>query len=184
MGNAKIKTIINLSDNTKSLKNKIIFCPYYKMLYECGNTIAANINMTFDLTEDIFCKKIRNALLFMVTHDPPYMIHCEAGIDRTGFFSILLESFMGAEFNDIVKDYMLSFVDNGEYSENDYRNGSVFITSLFTKIKGELTYPGEDLPNLSRKYLAEKIGLNDSELDRLRTVLMFSPACPGKEVRP
>jgi protein tyrosine/serine phosphatase len=74
-----------------------------------------------------FSEKINEGLLFMIEHEPPYLIHCEVGIDRTGFLSVVLESFMGTKFGDIVKDYMLSFLDDREYCLNDHKNGSNFI---------------------------------------------------------
>ncbi|MDR0998655.1 MAG: tyrosine-protein phosphatase [Treponema sp.] len=35
-------------------------------------------------------------------HEPPYLIHCEAGIDRTGFLSMLLEAFIGTKFDEFI----------------------------------------------------------------------------------
>jgi protein tyrosine/serine phosphatase len=172
MNNEKIKTIINLSDNLQSLKPKIICCPYYKKIFDENNVITLNINMKFNIMENIFCQKIRNAVLFMIDHNPPYLIHCEAGVDRTGFFSIILEAFMESKFDDIVKDYMLSFVDIDEYSTNDYRNGSVFVKNLFTEIKGDLINRNDDFGFLSKKYLKDEVGLKESELTNLRNKLM------------
>jgi hypothetical protein len=37
---------------------------------------------------------------------------------------------MGTKFDDIVKDYMLSFVDDREYCLNDYKSGSKFIIDI------------------------------------------------------
>ena len=79
---------------------------------------------------------------------------------------------MEAIFDDIVKDYMLSFIDNSEYSMNDYKNGSVFIINLFSKIKGALINPNENLQDLSQKYLLDKVGLNSNEILKLKSKLM------------
>jgi hypothetical protein len=115
--------------------------------------------MKFDVMDNKFRKKIKEGLLFIINREPPYLLHCEAGIDRTGFLSILLESFMGAKFDDIVKDYMLSFVEDSEYSFEDYKNGSIFITNLFSKIKGDIIKADDDLQFLSTQYLFEKVKL-------------------------
>jgi protein tyrosine/serine phosphatase len=168
---AKINTIINLSDDIQSIRSKIIFCPWYKNIHDNNNVIALNINMQFDIMEPKFKEKIKNGIIFMTEHNPSYLIHCEAGIDRTGFLSIILESFMGATFDEIVKDYMSSFVDNNEYSADDYKNGSRFMQNMFSKIKGGLLNPNEDLQYLSRKYLAEDIGLDNNQLDILTNKL-------------
>jgi protein tyrosine/serine phosphatase len=168
---AKINTIINLSDNIQTLISKVAFCPWYKKIYESNSVITLNIDMQFQITNQRFKEKIKWGIQFMIEHDPPYLIHCEAGIDRTGFLSIVLESFMGAKFDDIVKDYMLSYVDINEYSANDYKNGSMFVRNMFSKIKGSLINSYEDLQYLSKKYLVEKIGLNANQIELLENRL-------------
>jgi protein tyrosine/serine phosphatase len=165
--NVKIQTIVNLADNTRSLKQKIICCPWYRKIFEENNVIALNLDRNFNITDTKFHKKIRDGLIFILKHEPPYLIHCEAGIDRTGFLSMLLESFMGIKFDDIVKDYMLSFVDDSEYSLNDYKNGSNFITNTFSKTKDEPIDTNEKLQRLATKYLLEKIKLSSGELQIL-----------------
>jgi hypothetical protein len=170
---AKIQTVINLSDNVFELKQKVVCCPWYRRIFEKNNVMALNIDGSFDIMDDKFTKKLRDGLLFMMEHEPPYLIHCEAGVDRTGFLSMLLEAFMGAEFDDIAKDYMLSFVDANEYSLNDYKNGSGFIIHIFSKIKGEIINAGENLQRLSTKYLLEKVRLSSNEAEMLHS--MFFP---------
>jgi hypothetical protein len=169
--NAKINTVINLSDNIGTLIEKVHFCPWYKKIYERNSIIALNISMQFHLMNKKFREKIKTGIVFMIEHDPPYLIHCEAGIDRTGFLSLILEAFMGAKFDDIVKDYMLSYVDNKEYSDHDYKNGSLFMINMFSKIKEAVFSPDEDLQYLAKKYLVEKIGLNENELNLLASKL-------------
>jgi protein tyrosine phosphatase len=169
---AKIQTIINLSDHALALKQKTVCCPWYRKIFEKNNVIALNIDESFDITDDKFNEKLKEGLLFMIEHEPPYLIHCEAGVDRTGFLSMLLESFMGAKFDDIAKDYMLSFVDDSEYSLNDYKNGSGFIINIFIKIKGGRIDTSENLQRLSAKYLSEKVKLSSSELQMLADRLM------------
>ena len=169
--NAKIKTVINLSDSTQSLQGKVLCCPWYKTMLEDSNVIALNINMKFDIMESEFIKKIGQGIRFMIEHDPPYLVHCEAGVDRTGFLSILLESFMKANFDAIVKDYMLSFAYSSEHSK-DYRTGEIYVFNLFSQIKGGLINPGDDPQCLSSKYLMEKVGLNNDELMCLKNKLM------------
>jgi protein tyrosine/serine phosphatase len=169
---AKINTVINLADNIGTLITKTAACPWYRAIYERNSVIALNIRMQFDIMGKRFREKIKYGLQFMINHEPPYLIHCEAGIDRTGFLSLILESFMGANFDDIVKDYMLSYVDGDEYSEADYKNGSVFMVNMFSKIKGASFNSNEDLQCLTKKYLLEKIGLNNIELKTLENKLI------------
>jgi len=166
---ANIKTILNLVDSPQALQWKITACPWYKKLFDSGNVIALNISMDFNTADKKFCKKLKDGLEFMIDREPPYLIHCEAGIDRTGFLAIILEAFMGAKFDDIAKDYMLSFVDNSEYSANDHKNGILFVRKLFEPIKGEPIYDDEDLQKLAVRFLTERnyIGLGGGALKML-----------------
>jgi hypothetical protein len=169
---AKINTVINLSDNIATLITKIGACPWYRNIYERNSVIALNMNMQFYPMNKKFKDKIKYGLHFMIEHDPPYLIHCEAGIDRTGFLSLILESFMGAQFDEMVKDYMLSYVDAKEYSSHDHKNGSLFMINMFSKIKGGAVNPDDDLQYLTKKYLVEKVGLNENELADLASRLV------------
>lgn len=42
---------------------------------------------------------------------PVFYLHCNEGKDRTGFFSFLIEALCGATFNDVVRDFMLTFTN-------------------------------------------------------------------------
>jgi protein-tyrosine phosphatase len=160
---AGIKTVVNLSDNEWTLEWKVTRCPWYKRMFEAGNVITVNI-MVFDILAREFHKKLKTALLFMAEREPPYLIHCEAGIDRTGFLSIILEAFMGASLADIAKDYMLSTVDGGEYSPKDCKNSSIFVIDTFSRITGEPVQAQDDLRALAAVYLTEQIELGTGEL--------------------
>jgi protein tyrosine/serine phosphatase len=160
---AGIKTVINLSDSKWTLEWKVADCPWYKQIYESGNVIAVNMTV-FDILDREFHKKLKKALLFMTKHEPPYLVHCEAGIDRTGFLSIILEAFMGASLEDIVKDYMISFVDSGKYSPDDYKNGLDFVRDTFSRISGESIQTREDLQIQATKYLTKQVRLGKDEL--------------------
>jgi len=165
---AKIKTIINLSDSNVSLKSGILYCPWYKKIFDAGNAIAIHMDMKIDIMDIKVLGKVKKSITFMAEHDPPYLIHCFAGIDRTGFLSVLLESIMGARFSGLVKDYMLSFVEASEYSKSDYRSGSIFMIGLFTKMKGEIFSLHDDTQLLAEKYLIENAGVKEDVLHILK----------------
>ena len=169
--NARIKTIINLSDSPSMLRSKVVCSSWYNKIFNTNNVVALNIPMHFDITGKTFARKLKECILFMIEREPPFLIHCEVGIDRTGFLSILLEAFMGASFSDIVKDYMLSFVDEDAFSNNDYKAGTLFITDLFAKIKGNTLNKNDSLKNLSAEYLIKNIGLSNECLTKLENKL-------------
>ena len=173
VSSAQIKTIINLSDSAQSLKARIIYCPWYEKMLNENNVITLNMSMALDLADNMLINKIGQAITFMAEHEGPYLIHCEAGMDRVGLMSILLESFMGAAFEEIVKDYMLSFVSASDYSSDDYQQGAAYLQNLFSKIKEDALKPNEDFQALSHNFLTGKVGLNKDILMQLQDKLAF-----------
>ena len=61
---AKIKTVINLCDDIHSLKTKAIQCPWYNNKLINNDVIALNINRIFDVMDNKFHKKIKNAIYY------------------------------------------------------------------------------------------------------------------------
>ena len=168
---AKIRTIINLSDSAASLKPGLLYCPWYKKLYDAKNVVPLDISMNFNIMDTLFLKKIKRGIKFMLKSGPPYLIHCQIGIDRTGFFAILLESFMKAGIEEMAKDYMLSYVNLNEYSEIDREIGSEFVINTLAKISDKHIQPNEDYQGIAWKYLNKKVKLTENELLELEKKL-------------
>jgi protein tyrosine/serine phosphatase len=164
---ARIKTILNLSDSFLSLSSKVTYSPWYHKIFMKNNVIALEIPMCFDILEENFTQKIKQCVTFMIERNSPYLIHCEAGIDRTGFLAMILEFFMEAGFNDVIKDYMASFVYEDEFSKEDYEIAAPAIINYYSRIKGGLINDGDDIKDITVKYLTEKVGLNNKELTKL-----------------
>jgi len=168
---AKIQTIINLSDSAQSLRHDLICCPWYKKLYDLKNVVALDISMNFEIMDTLFLMKIKRGIKFMLKHKPPYLIHCQVGIDRTGFFALLLESFMMASIEEMAKEYMLSYVDPNEFSEDDRKLGSEFVLNLLSKICGRPLNLSDDINSLICLFLKDKVELTNSELLELKKLL-------------
>lgn len=58
---------------------------------------------------DDFAQSVAEGLRFLAHNEPPYCVHCTEGKDRAGFTVMLLSALMGAELEEIIDDYMLSF---------------------------------------------------------------------------
>ena len=69
--------------------------------------------MALDLSSNFFSDKfacsIADGFSFLAHSEPPYCVHCTECKDRAGFAIMLLAALMGAELEEIVDDYMLSF---------------------------------------------------------------------------
>ncbi len=103
-----IKTEIDLADSPEKINSYIssesyesTYCP---QLFKDGNTIACS--MSSNTFSDDFKTKLANAIRFIISHESPYLIHCNEGKDRCGFVALLLESLAGAGIEEIRKDYM------------------------------------------------------------------------------
>ena len=65
--------------------------------------------MGVDFAAEEFNAKLKTGLVYLIDNEGPYLIHCNEGKDRAGFVAALLEALGGAEAEEIVEDYMLSY---------------------------------------------------------------------------
>ena len=104
-------TVLNLADSTEDIeeyfKAEDFDSEYYRSLYNAGNVMALDLAGNF-FTDD-FAQSVAEGLSFLAHNEPPYCVHCTEGKDRAGFASMLMAALMGAEFEEIVDDYMLSY---------------------------------------------------------------------------
>jgi protein tyrosine/serine phosphatase len=168
---AKIAAVLNLADNERELKRKAGLVPWYDKLYQTGCIIA--LDMKFDFMEPRFGSKIRIGIKFIVDYKGPYLIHCAQGIDRTGFFVMLLGMLMGASKDEITADYMASFLGRPGFekgSENyqcEYNN----FMKVLKELNGRKPMTNDAITKIAEKYFLENAGLVQSELDLLRMTL-------------
>ncbi|MBR5232187.1 MAG: tyrosine-protein phosphatase [Clostridia bacterium] len=110
---AKIKTVMNLADTDDEIAAYVAAedfnSAYYKSLYDNGSVIV--LSMSIDYSSDDFAAGIIKGLNFLAGKEAPYLLHCTEGKDRAGFTSMLLSALMGATQEEIVADYMLSYVN-------------------------------------------------------------------------
>jgi protein tyrosine/serine phosphatase len=155
-----IAAVINLSDTFYEVKRTAVFAPWYNSLFTNNRIIA--LGMDFSVTGYNFHRKLKKALQFIITTDGPWLIHCHAGVDRTGFFSMVLEALMGATINEIADDYLLSF-------------SSIFepnvVMRLLSVMGGPLVISNQNLQSIAGQYLRDKIGLSGEEVDLLKKKL-------------
>ncbi len=108
---ANIKYVVDLAD-TEELLNKLLkeddfASDYFKELYENGKVSVTHMTANYK-TKD-FAKLVVKALTDMSKNEGPYYIHCMEGKDRTGFVLAVVEGLAGASYEDIVKDYMMTY---------------------------------------------------------------------------
>jgi protein tyrosine/serine phosphatase len=99
-----------------------------------------------------------------------------AGVDRTGFFSMVLESFMGATVDEIVNDYLLSFnsiFDSSIYGEVN-TNDSQVAMQLLSAISGSEAIDDNNLQVVAENYFRNVIRLSAKNVELLRNQLATS----------
>lgn len=108
---AGVATVLNLADSMEDIEE---YCEgedfaseYYLELIESGRVKALDMNANFFSAE--FASTLAEGFTFLANSEPPYCVHCTEGKDRAGFAVMLLTSLMGAELEEIIDDFMLSF---------------------------------------------------------------------------
>jgi len=165
---ARIAAVINLSDFDAEIKRKAFFAPWYNKLLINNRVIA--LGMDFSQTSEYFQKKLKKGLQFIINTEGPWLIHCHAGIDRTGFVCIVLESLMGATLDEIINDYLQSF--NSIYNSSIYgevnKGDSLVVMKLLSAMGDYMPLDDRNLRSIAEHYLITSIKLSPAEIELLK----------------
>lgn len=177
---AKIKCIINLDDVSSVIKDLSKDILWYNKLVEEGNVICLHMTYTIPGVKSNE-KKLKTALQFLLNHNGPYLIHCFAGVDRTGFVSALLEALMGANLEEICKSYLATFnFDNTILSNIEkYSKMKNFLKQLKTMCHGE-NISKINIQVATERYLIDNIGLSCDEVLWLKNILSLRKVITGR----
>ena len=168
---ARIAAIINLSDFASEIKRKAFFAPWYNKLLKNNRVIALGID--FSQTSEYFQKKLKKGLQFIINTEGPWLIHCHAGVDRTGFVSIVLEALMGATLDEIIHDYLQSFnsiFDSSIYGEVN-KGDTLVVMQLLSAMGNYVPINDQNLQAVAENYLLKTIKLSVVEIDLLKRKL-------------
>jgi len=169
--NAKVAAVLNLHDTKSGIVSKVFIAPWYNNLFKNNNVIS--LGMDFCVTGKNFQKKLKSALQFIINTSGPWLIHCHAGVDRTGFVCMVLESFMGAVLDEVINDYLLSF--NSIFDSSIHEAAQIIDSFTALKILSVMsdskTIDEKNLQQIAETYLRFTIGLSAEELELLRNKL-------------
>jgi protein tyrosine/serine phosphatase len=115
-------------------------------------------------------RKLKTALQFMISHKGPYLIHCFARVDRTGFVSALLEALMGATLTEIVKNYLSAFTFDKKDSYHIDRKIKTILGQLEKIFHGK-KITSLDIQAATEHYLQNDIDLSCDEIIKLKNIL-------------
>jgi len=172
---ARIAAVLNLCDFDAEIKRKAVFAPWYDRLLKNGRVCA--LGMDFGNTSANFKTKLQKGLRFVTVTEGPWLIHCHAGVDRTGFVCVVLESLMGATLDEITNDYLRSFDSNygsSIYGEAD-KGDSFAVLRLLADMGGYLPVNDQNLRAVAEHYLLADLKLSAGEIGLLKLKLARKP---------
>jgi len=173
---AGINCVINLAGNSNDLEIIANLVPWYNKLLKHNNVIGLDIQYEFDFLDkfeyEIFNYKLRQGFDFIITHKGPYLIHCNAGADRTGFVVAIIELLFGATIDEIIYDYLLSygkdFADKKD-SELNFITGQNIYGQINAILNREIKNESCLQANIE-KYFLRDIGLTIDQLNMLKNI--------------
>jgi protein tyrosine/serine phosphatase len=169
--NERIAAILNLSDTNSEINRKAFLAPWYNKLLKNERVIA--LGMDFSFAGENFKKKLKKGLRFINNTEGPWLIHCHAGVDRTGFVSMVLESFMGAKLDHVIEDYLKSFnsIFDSSILNTTQKADSLVAMQILSTMSSSLVITEQNLQPIAEIYSQQKIGLSAEETELLKKKL-------------
>lgn len=163
---AGVKTFMNLANDEATAKGYEGFDSTY---YSKQNVVYLNLGVDFTAAD--FKTGLATGLRYFTTHEGPYLVHCTEGKDRAGFVSALLECYMGAAYDEVVADYMVTYYNYyGVTKEAEPAKYDAIVRSNIVKTL-QTAFGVEDLKTADLKQEAtdffKELGLTDAELTTL-----------------
>ena len=164
-----IRNIINLANTENEAYEFVGFEDTY-----CSkqNILYATMGAQNDYEE--FYKIIKDIFEYIADNDGPFYIHCLEGKDRCGNVSTIIEAYAGASYQELIDDYMLSFINYYDIEEDSeiYRQ----IAENYKNMLKEL-FEIEDVENNdyreSCKRILNEIGVSRQTLKKLDDKLLI-----------
>jgi protein tyrosine/serine phosphatase len=109
----------------------------------------------------------------MLDHEGPYLIHCVEGKDRTGFVVMMISALLGATYQEIITDYMITYDNYYDINLNSAKEKYEIIKKknieemLRTIVNDETKeLDGLDYAYYAKKFLMAK-GMSEDNIDAL-----------------
>jgi protein tyrosine/serine phosphatase len=163
---AGIVTVINLADASNTYESS------ENTYYQTCQVVYLNLGM--DFVSENSAASLARGMRFIIDGEAPYLLHCNEGKDRAGFVSALLECLMGATIDEVVEDYMETYVNyyGVEKDSEKYKAvvNSNIIQTLNAHFKVNDVYQA-DLVTEAEAFLMENLGLSADEVTALKEKL-------------
>ena len=176
---AGIRYIIDLSDSEKRLEDHMsagdFNSPYFLRLYKDGKVLLLNMSMMF--ADETNRRKIIDIVTAITENEGPYLLHCAEGKDRTGFVFALLEALCGASYEEIEKDYMITYdnyygINTNETPEQYRTIREQYLHVILKEIVSDdkVDFTKADLASYAHDYLVNT-GVSEDAIRKLQSKL-------------
>ncbi len=168
---AGIKTIVNLADN----REEAAAYPGFAESYYSGQDVIY-LGLSVDFQADDFKAGLAEGLKFMAANEGPYLVHCTEGKDRAGFVSALLSCLMGAGYEEVIADYMVTYDNYYGVKPGTDKYFAIAESNIIKSLKlafGVEDLQAVDLASEAEEYLVS-IGLSAEEIGALKANLSAS----------
>ena len=162
---------INLSDSKTKAEN----IKGFSDTYYSKTSILFN-EMGVDYRQESFRDGLRRGFQYIADNEGVYYVHCSLGKDRTGLFCAILEDLMGASAEEVIEDYMNTFVYFYGLQKGPMYD-KIADTNICNALKDMLDLdsdfrdvPTDQLTQATYSFLLS-IGLSDSDIASLKTNL-------------
>ena len=163
---AGIKTVVNLADASNTYEGT------ENAYYPTCQTVYLNLGVDFAAPE--FKAGLAEGLRFMIANEPPYLVHCNEGKDRAGFTSALLECLMGASADEVVDDYMETYINYYGIEKGTEKYDAVVNSNIVKTLAAAFDVEdifAADLAAEAEVFVMEELGLSQDEVDLLKLKL-------------
>ena len=175
-----IKYTIDLADDYDEAlsyyDDSSLDCSYWKGLFE--NDRVLPLSMSSNYSDEEYKENVVKLLNFIVTSEGPYYIHCTEGKDRTGFVCLLIETLAGCSKDEIIKDYMTTYLNYYDISEEETKEKydtivNLYLSDMFKYLCNEPIVENvtdEMLFNGVVKYLND-VNVSDDEINNIISII-------------
>lgn len=167
---AGVKTFINLADSESSVSEHKGFTGSY---YSTQRIITLNLGMKYQ--SKTFRERLARGISLMAKSQTPFLIHCSLGKDRAGFVCALVECLMGAEWREVVSDYLVSFRNYFGILPGSQEYDFVAKNEITAFLAQAFGVKAEDMPRINLSDGAERyfrrLGVSVDEINALRDKL-------------
>ena len=131
------------------------------------------LDLTVDVLGDAFREGFADGLRFFAENKGVYAIHCTQGKDRAGFAAAVLSCLMGATYDEVVDDYMLSYYNYYGVEKGSDKYNAIAKSNIVAILCD--AFEVEDLTSADLSLEAEEyilgLGLTASEISALKANL-------------